>query len=239
MSEIYVYPFPLHENRELLRDSTVVVIDVLRATTTLIAGLQAGAHRIVPVAEPEMALRLKNEYLPEPVVLSGERNGLTIPGFDLGNSPWDFTAEKVGERNIIMCTTNGTKAINFASSAAHVVTGSFWNLSAVVSHLQACETRIVLVCSGQMGQFCMEDMACAGAIVDGLVSKGNNSWELKDSAQAAQLIYQKHAHDLSGLLKSCDHGRYLASLGMGSDLDYCAQVDVSDRVPVLMNGILQ
>ena len=138
MAVLNVLPIPHPDSRDKLRDSTVVVIDVLRASSTILQALSNGAREVIPVAEPSETVRLKTQYPPGQVLLSGERMGLKIEGFDLGNSPFEYVPEKVSDKIIIMCSTNGTRAVTFASIAKHIWMGCFRNMESVVHRLKIC-----------------------------------------------------------------------------------------------------
>jgi 2-phosphosulfolactate phosphatase len=238
MPTINVIPFPQPEIRDSLKNTTVVVIDALRATTTILEALTNGAKRIVPVAEPEQAMRLRAQYAPEPVLISGERAGLKIEGFDLGNSPLEYLPDIIGGMNIMMCSTNGTRAIVHASVAQDILIGCYRNMDAIVTRLGEVTSDIHLCASGKLNQFCLEDSVCAGGMIDKL-SETRKDLELTDSAHAAVILWNHYKENILGLLKNCEHGRYLESLGMGADLEFCSQLSVSDRIPALKNGIIQ
>lgn len=235
--KINVLPVPNPDSRNLLKESTVVVVDVLRASSTILEALTNGAKEIIPVEEPEQAIKLKSQYPTGQVILSGERMGLKIEGFDLGNSPSDFTPETVNGKIIVMCSTNGTKAITFASIARKVYIGTFRNLNGIVDKLKSASNDIYLLGSGKFGQFCLEDIVCTGAIID-LMDMKNIECELSDSAISAQILYQKYKSNLLEMLHMCEHGKYLISLGFGNDLEYCSRLNTTPRIPELKNGAI-
>ncbi len=238
MPVINVVPFPQPELRDSLKNATVVVIDALRASTTILEALNNGAKRIVPVSEPEQAMKLKAQYAPEPVLISGERGGIKIEGFDLGNSPLEYVSELVGGMNIMICSTNGTRAIVYASVAQDILIGCYRNMDAIVARLADVQTDIHLFAAGKLNQFCLEDVVCAGGMIEKLCEI-RKDLELTDSAQSGLILWGHYKQDILGLLKACEHGRYLASLGMEGDLEYCSKLSVSDRIPALKNGIIQ
>ena len=237
MHTINVFPFPITEYKESCQNHSVVVIDSLRASATIITALDAGAKGIIPVSEPEQAMLFRDKYSPEPVLLSGERAGEPIEGFDLGNSPLEYTPEKVAGKNIIMCSTNGTKAVLFAAAAEHLYIGTYLNLTAVIEKLLSSQEDMDIVCAGQINQLCLEDIVCAGAIINGLASRGVQL-SCSDAATASRDLYQTYKTRIGDLLWECSHGRYLASLGYEKDLDYCSQIDISNRVPHYENGVI-
>jgi 2-phosphosulfolactate phosphatase len=232
-----VLPLPHPDSKKLIQDARVVVIDVLRASSTILEALMNGAPFVVPVASPEHAFTAKKQYAEKDVLLCGERQGIKVAGFDMGNSPTEFTREKINGRIIIMSSTNGTKAIDFASNAKQVMIGCFRNVAAIVGTLNDDDTNIVLLGSGKLGQFCMEDMVCAGNMIDMFLSK--KGLELSDSAMAAHDLYLHYQKNLLGIMQHCEHGRYLASLGFGDDVVFCSRQNVYTRVPILQNGIIK
>ena len=177
-----------------LRQTVCVVFDVLRATSTMVTALGHGATAIVPVAEIAEALDVRRRQ-PE-VLLAGERDGVRIEGrltggigFDLGNSPREFTAARVGGRTIAMTTTNGTRALRACAPAAAVLLGSFLNLRATAEFIeQEGPLHLLLVCSGTLDQAAYEDVLGAGALCDLLWHKCGGGL-VADSAQIARRLY--------------------------------------------------
>lgn len=206
-----------------------VVIDVLRATTTIATALSAGAEAVEVFADLEGVQAAGSLWPLERRILAGERGGKAVAGCDLGNSPLDYTPERVGGRRIFMSTTNGTRALQRVAAAPVVVTAAWVNLGSVVTFLQkqAFET-IWILGSGWQGAYALEDTACAGAIIDQMGSPTGN-----DEAVGAVALYRQWQGDLLGLLRVASHGQRL--LGLGSeyeeDLRYCATVDSLDVLP--------
>jgi 2-phosphosulfolactate phosphatase len=168
-----------------LAGRTVVVLDVLRATTTIVQALSVGAKSVFPVASIEEALRLANNFGRDEVLLAGERRCLPIEGFDLGNSPLEFTPEKVSGKILVMTTTNGTAAMKLAINAARVYIGSLLNLGAIVDELVRTEADPVLLCSGRERHFALEDATSAGEYAARLMTARPGEWVLNDGARAA------------------------------------------------------
>ena len=212
-----------------LTGKTVVVADILRATTTITFAVANGATAITPVLTPEDAFHLAAEQ--PNTLIGGERGGVKVEGFDLGNSPREYTEGVVSDRQIVLTTTNGTRTLQACRAAEQVLVGSFLNLRAIVNRLAQVDTELVFACSGREGGFCTEDTVFAGACVAAL-----GETQLTDAAEAAKILYQGHCEDLLGMLKNCYHGRYLAGIGLGEDLEFCAQVDLVDVVPHLVDG---
>ena len=212
-----------------LTGKTVVVTDILRATTTITFAVANGATVITPVLTPEDAFRIAADQ--PNTLIGGERGGLKVDGFDLGNSPREYTQAVVSDRKIVLTTTNGTRTLQACRAADRVLVGSFLNLRAIVDQLAQVEGELVLACSGREGGFCTEDTVFAGACVAALAET-----LLTDAAETAKILYQTHRDDLPRMLKNCYHGQRLASIGLGEDLEFCAQIDIVDVVPYLVDG---
>jgi 2-phosphosulfolactate phosphatase len=221
-----------------LAGRTVVVIDVLRATTTICHALAAGATAVVPCLEIGEA-RAKAKELTGPSVLGGERQGRRIEGFDLGNSPTEYTEASVGGRTVIFTTTNGTRAMHRAAEAADILIGAFANRAALVRELRSCE-RVDLLCAGTHGAITAEDCLLAGAVVEGLAG-GPGEYlacgpgELNDQARLARDAWRtiRGGGPLAAALRECQGGRNLIAEGFDADIDTAAVLDRFDFVPRL------
>jgi 2-phosphosulfolactate phosphatase len=217
-----------------LADKKVVVIDVLRATSTIVTAFGNRALELIPVIEPVEVADLIKRIGPGEFLTGGERKGIKIEGFDLGNSPLEYTEERVGGRKIVLCTTNGTKAIKMAQNACELYIGSFLNIQAVTNRLQGSSQDVVLVCSGRDQSLCLEDLACAGLIVESLVGEIGNI--MTDSAKLACYVWEKAKADLEGFIKQTQHGRYLTEIGMEEDIGRCLAFNKYSIVPQYRNG---
>ena len=226
--------FTPHElEKKELAGKSVVVIDALRATTTMTVGFENGAAAFIPVATVEEARGLvaaNPGYL-----LAGERRAMPLEGFHLGNSPRDYRPEKVKGKTIVMTTTNGTRALVLARGGSEVFIGSFLNLSALVDRLIEAERDVIIACSGEKDLFCLEDTVCGGAIVERLEKTGIPLVKT-DAAGSAKILYEQCEGNVHGMLCSCEWGVYLEGLGLGKDVRICAQVDSSKVVPVYRDG---
>lgn len=231
MQDVLVHNLPEEIAPAELAGSTVVVIDLLRASSTICQALSAGATEIVPFLEIEDALSVA-ERDRKNVVLGGERGGKRIDGFDLGNSPSEYTQPSVGGRRVFLTTTNGTRALDHARQARRVVVGSFLNLSAVVASIRD-EPRVDILCAGTNGRESREDILAAGAMVERLVTRDRSAWKLNDTAEAALAEWNKRGDDLAVELRSTPGGRNLLAIGMDHDLVDCACVDALAIVPEL------
>lgn len=214
-----------------LQEQVAVVIDVLRASSTIVAALAAGAHTIYPVESTEDALKLAASLGRSDALLAGERKGLKVEGFDLGNSPREFTPERVGGKQIVMTTTNGTRALVAASGAERVLVAAMVNLSAAARALAAAP-RVAVICAGSNGRFAIEDALCAGMLLARLAELG--PLELEDTGRAALALAGAFAAD-AGFLSGTKAGRGLAEIGFDQDVGWCARVDAHDVVPELVD----
>jgi 2-phosphosulfolactate phosphatase len=232
--DVFFAPQPNYKGS--LKEKVVVVLDILRATSTIVTALGNKAAAVVPVIEPEDADNFAKKFAPENVITGGERKGFKIHGFELGNSPLEYTEAKVGEKTIILCTSNGTRAINWARDAGEVLIGSYLNLQNVVSYLAKSRQDVVLVCSGREGVLSLEDLSCAGMIVAALNQKIKDL-EMTDTAKVA--MYASQQAGLMGLrefISQTDHGRDLKELGMEEDLSFCVTVNRFNILPRFQEG---
>lgn len=207
-----------------------IVIDVLRATTCMTAALENGAAELIPVAEVEAARALRERDAG--ILLCGERGALPIAGFDWGNSPEDFSEERVAGRRIAMTTTNGTRAILAASGAACILIGCLRNARACAQRARETGLPVTVLCAGTAGRFSAEDILAAGAIVSAL------DMPCDDLGVAARCLYEAHRDALPAFLAGAEHVRRLHALGLGRDAAYCLDADTSDTVPIFREGII-
>lgn len=222
-----------------LSDTTCVVFDVLRATSSMVAALAHGAAAIIPVAEIAEALQLRSRR-PD-CLLAGERNGVKISAtltgsidFDLGNSPREFTREKVSGRMIVMTTTNGTRALRSCAHARTVLVGSFLNLAAVsMSLIRERPAKVLLICSGTFEQTAYEDILAAGALCDALWPAYRRGM-VADSAVAARKLYLlEKSNLLAAMGESRNGGRLLRRPELHDDVEVCSRRDIFPVCPCL------
>jgi 2-phosphosulfolactate phosphatase len=212
----------------------VVVIDVLRASTTIAVALHNGARTIIPFESAEEAITRSKSFERGEYKLAGERRNLTIPGFDLGNSPREYAREVVEGKTILLTTTNGTAALVAVQPAREVLVGAFVNFTAVAAMVRAAaraRSDIAIVAAGSERRFSLEDAVCAGRFVRA-VRRGLSHMLLNDGAQAALLLEKRYGSDVTRLFHDASHGRALAEAGFAEDLLLCAQLDAYPVVPV-------
>ena len=214
---------------------TAVVLDVVRASTTIVAALGGGARAVIPVATPEEARARGRRRGAGPVLVGGERGGAPPPGFDHGNSPAEYTPDRVRGRTVVFTTTNGTRALLALDGARRVAVGGFVNAGAVARWVAAEPGDVLLVCAGERGRFCLEDAVCAGLIVARLATPDG---ALTDAARAARMLWDRYAGGLDAMLADAAWAQVLVSQGRGSDLPLCVALDVYGVVPVLREGAL-
>jgi 2-phosphosulfolactate phosphatase len=217
-----------------LHGRVVLVVDVLRASTTIAAALANGARAVVPMEGVDEAIMRARSLERSEVLLAGERKMAPIRGFDLGNSPRDFIPETVSGKTIVMTTTNGTAALAGTAGADEVLVGSFANYSAVLAWLRAAARggkSITVLCAGSNGRFALEDAICAGRFVRGVSRRGIDP-ELGDAAKIAAIIDRRMGGDLRAVLRNSEHGLALIQAGHGEDVTYCAAIDTHPVVPI-------
>ena len=237
---VNVHMLPSLVTPEQLVDTTIVVMDVLRATTTIVHALAAGANAVVPCLEVDEARRRANQ-LGKRVVMGGERRGLPIEGFDLGNSPAEFTTAAVGGRTVVFTTTNGTRAFISCAKASRVIVGAFVNLSAVCQAITACN-RVELLCAGTASEITREDALLAGAIVDQLERANQKDLNLNDQACLAADAWRfsqstfRGKNQLHKTLRASLGGRNMINIGLDGDINVAATIDKFTIVPELDIG---
>lgn len=210
-----------------------IVIDVLRATTTIAAALDAGAEAVQAFKDLDELMRVSDTWSPELRLRAGERGGKRVDGCDLGNSPLDCTADRFAGRRLFISTTNGTRALQCVQTSPVVLTAALVNRHRVVQYLQSQQPETVwMVGSGWEGSYSLEDSVCAGALVAGLAEHSDLKTIVgNDETIAALALFQQWQHDLLGLLESASHGQRLLGLNNLEDLKFCAQLDSLDILP--------
>jgi len=236
---IEVHFTPDHLDEMQLKDKNIVVIDVLRACTTITTALEHGAKEIIPVSTIENAVKISGNLFGDVTLRGGERNGKMIEGFNLGNSPLEYSEEVVKGKSIILITTNGSVAIVRGKHAKHLIVAAFVNISAVVRFLNELGSDFMIICAGKENHFCIEDAVCAGRIINKLGRSGSTEFILDDGAVAAAALDKSFGKSIVRMLKSSEHGKYLASIGFGSDLAVCAQVDAMETLPMLSGNVIR
>ena len=222
-------------DREAVRASTVLVVDVLRASTTIIAALGHGCAGVVPVAEPAEAQR-RARAIGAGALVAGERKGLIIDGFDLGNSPLEMTTERVGGKTLVFTTSNGTRALLAAQAAAAVGVAALVNLSASAAWAHGGGRDVTVVCAGERGDVSLEDTVCAGLLIDAMVRHEPEA-VLTQAARGAFEAGRGYGKAVARLAHDSSWGRHLALAGRAADLAACLQLDTTTLVPIFVPEI--
>ncbi len=218
--------------REKIEDKTVVVIDMLRATSVITTALHNGCISAIPLLTVEEALALCSKDR-EKYILGGERKALKIEGFDCSNSPLEYTEEKVLGKTLIITTSNGTRAIKGSESARNLLLGAMINAKAVADKILALGNDVTIVNAGTLGQFSMDDFICSGYIIQHLADK--ISLDLTDIAHTAHYIYKENPN-IEDFIKNARHYKRIMELGLQEDLVYCCSKDIIDIVPEYNEG---
>ena len=213
-----------------------VVIDVIRATSCITEAIANGARAIFPTETIEEASRLGASLDRDQTLLCGERKGLPIDGFDIGNSPSEFTEERVRDRQLVMTTTNGTRAFLAAADADRILATSFLNLTAVVDVL-GVDQDILVVCAGKEDRFSLDDVVCAGHVINRVVKRVKASVTLNDGAMAAAKLADVYEPS-ADFFASTAAGRALLEVGLEADLALCAATDKHTIVPRMYDRMI-
>lgn len=217
----------------LHKDSIVVIIDILRATSAICTAFANGAASIIPVADIDEA----REYKEKGYLVAAERDGYVLDFADFGNSPFNFTAERVKGRTIVYSTTNGTGIIRMASSASAIIVGSFLNISAIIKWLVEQEKDVVLFCAGWKNRFNLEDTICAGAMAERLMNS-KHYHTICDSTLASLDLWTLAKEDLPGYIDKVAQRTRLRDKGLDDCIQFCLTPDFTDKIPLIKNGIL-
>ena len=214
-----------------LQDRTVVVVDILRATSCMVTAFAHGVESITPFADLNACRVMKTKGY----ITSGERDGKMVDGFDKGNSPFEYTGDDIKGKKIAFTTTNGTQAIEKAKGAKKIIIGSFLNLSSIVKYLLFGENNVLIVCAGWKGKVNLEDTLFAGAVMEKLK---NHIEPDCDAPLAAQHLYNLAKDDMVKFLSNSSHVKRLNRLNIQKDIDYCLTLDEYQIVPTLVQGVL-
>ena len=229
--EVQVHLLPELVSSGRLAGGVTVVIDVLRASTTIVHALAAGCSQIRPCLEVDEARELAGGMRAGRVLLAGERGGAPLPGFDLGNSPSEFTSNCCRGVTLVYTTTNGTRALRHAVESSRVLLAGFINFSAVCEQVRNDSRPVHVLCAGTEGEISLEDTLLAGALVEAL--NGDSELSLNDSARLAWDCFEHHGQCLIGALNISKGGSVLRQLGFDEDIRTAAQVDQFHLVPEL------
>jgi len=222
--------FPLHQAG--IEHKNVVVIDILRATSTICVVLYHGAEEIVTSATPEEALGFRTQgYL-----CAAERDGMTVEGFELGNAPQDYSAERIGGKRIALTTTNGTRCLRMSAGAHRVFAGSFLNISVLANYLRMDGKPVLLFCAGWKDKFNLEDTFFAGALATELADTFTPDC---DATLAAMNLWEQNKNRASDFLAEASHAKRFQHLQRESDIEVCLRRDIAPVLPLFQNGVIR
>ncbi len=218
--------FPYYENR----DAVVVVTDILRASSAIVSAFMNGVERIIPVGTLEEAKALKDQGF----MVAAERDGIVRDFADFGNSPYNFSAERVKGRQIVYSTTNGTNAINLASSGSEVLIGAYLNISALAKYIKEAGKDLLILCAGWKNKFNLEDTLFAGALSQ-LVLEDEQFYTICDATLGAMDLYDSAKGDMMAYIEKVAQRHRLKKNNLDDVIGYCHESDLTDLIPVL-NG---
>ena len=233
--KLFVYHTPELTPTDQVPDCAIV-LDILRATTTIATALNSGAEAVQAFSDMEKLMQVSEEWPPEKRLRAGERGGAMVAGCDLGNSPLDCTSERVQGRRLFISTTNGTRALQCVQNAPIVLAAALINRLATVQYILAQQPETLwLVGSGWEGSFSLEDTVCAGAIAHSLQEKLDvplDELAGNDEVIGAIALYSQWKDQLLQLFHHASHGKRLLRLDCHEDLKYCAQTDILNVLPI-------
>ena len=217
------------------RGDLIIVIDALRSGASILNALTNGAEAVIPTMTLKEAYELRSQH--PAYLLAGEREGRKPAGFDFGNSPLEFTSERVEGRSLVITTTSGTAALARCRAARWVLVGAFLNARAVAREAEAIAVRegigVSFVLAGEKGRFSLEDFLCAGAIAEGFAA---GKLFFSDKVQAALLAFRQAEADLAGNVMKAEHAKHLVKQGFREDVDFSCRLNVLRTVPIYGNG---
>ncbi len=220
-------------------DSIVVIIDVLRASSTLLSALQNGCAGVIPASSIQEAQKIASGFDRKNVLLAGERKAIKPSYFDLGNSPLEFTSEVVKNKIIVLTTSNGTRLVKSLDQPSEVIACAILNVKAVTHYFNKKQKNVLLYCAGSDKKFSLEDAFCASLILQGLVGfsfSDGASWLLKSASCNWGSLKKMTHRSVLNIISQSQHAMRLKELGLAADVNYCAQINTIDLVPILRNG---
>ncbi|EPY2307337.1 2-phosphosulfolactate phosphatase family protein [Clostridium sporogenes] len=224
-----------HIDDKRLINKTIVVIDILRATSVITTAIDNGCKKVIPVLTVEEAKDIAQNSK-DNIILGGERNALKIDGFNFSNSPLEYTKKYVEGKTVVLSTTNGTRAINNSFNAKTILISALINSKATAKAIDKLNEDLVIINSGTNGQFSIDDFICSGYLIDCLYNI-RKDLELSDIAKTAYYIYTNNK-DIGSFVQKATHYNRLKSLNLEKDLEYCFQKDIIDIVPQYKDGYI-
>lgn len=229
MHKIEVCLTPELFKKYTLKNKVVVIVDILRATSIITTMFHSGLKKLMPVNSLEEARKYKNNgYL-----VAAERNGKKVDFADFGNSPFEFTPERIKNKTIVYSTTNGTNTINIAAKSESVIIASFLNLTSVTNYLKNQQKDILVLCSGWKGNYCIEDSLFAGALTDNMLTDNDDYTTNCDSANMSLELWNAAKLDVNQYIKRSHQYNRLIKMGLENIIQYCFSIDITEVLPVL------
>lgn len=213
-------------------DNTIVIIDIFRATSTIVTALANGARSVIPVPSIEIA----KEYKAQGYLVAGEKNGKPVHGFDFGNSPLEFLSDKIKNKDLVITTTNGTQAIQTAQNKGQIIIGAFLNLKALADYILQQKKDVIMLCAGWKNKFNLEDFVFAGSLTHLLYTSDNNFILDSDAALLGYLTFDRSRRKLKEFLNMASHKKRLENLNLEADIDFCLAINQYPIVPKLVGS---
>jgi 2-phosphosulfolactate phosphatase len=223
---------------EYFIEKNCIVIDVLRATSTIITALNNGAREVIPVSSFEEAIAVSKNLDKSSYLLCGERQTRIVEGFDLGNSPLEFITEKVKRKQIILFTSNGTKLFRLLKGAKKVWIAAILNASAVASEMVKLKEEWIIICAARAGFFDASDALCAGILISKVQQEKKESINLNDAAQLSLMFFENSRNKIEKTLIETDHGKILVENDFENDIKFISQVDLYNNLAQFRNNII-
>lgn len=217
-----------------LENKIAVVIDMFRATSVIVTALNNGCEEVIPFLTIEETLESSEELNREEYILGGERRAVKIDGFDLSNSPLEYTKEVVENKKVLITTTNGTRTLTKSNSAKRIIIAAMINAKAVADKLLEINEDVVIINAGTNGNFSMDDYICSGYIINEML-KVDNQIELTDISKTANMIYENNS-DIISYVKEATHYSVMKSLELDNDIEYCIKKSIVNNIPEYKDG---
>lgn len=217
-----------------LENKIAVVIDMFRATSVIVTALNNGCEEVIPFLTIEETLESSEELNREEYILGGERRAVKIDGFDLSNSPLEYTKEVVENKKVLITTTNGTRTLTKSNSAKRIIIAAMINAKAVADKLLEINEDVVIINAGTNGNFSMDDYICSGYIINEMLKVDNNI-ELTDISKTANMIYENNS-DIISYVKEATHYSVMKLLEIDNDIEYCIKKSIVNNVPEYKDG---
>ena len=230
--DIIISADDINENK--IKEKVIVVIDMFRATSVIVTALNNGCNEVIPYLTVEETIKSARQMKEEEYILGGERKAIKIDGFNLSNSPLEYTKENVKGKSVLMTTTNGTRTLTKSIGAKRVLIAAMINAKAVAKRLLEVNEDVVIINAGTNGNFSMDDYICSGYIINEML-KINDKLNLTDISKTANIIFETYPN-IVDYVKEAAHYSVMKSLELDRDIEYCIQKSIIDIVPEYKNG---